>query len=133
MAYRAFDERSFVSFADGMARADAASAPETKTEEAKTGEAKADAPTFGPHEQSVIALAGHDTQCSVRQPGRLFRLIEAVFGFKPANRLADPRLEALRRFAVLARVGRPSLADVQAFLAAGFSERAALSLSTHTR
>ena len=54
---------------------------------------------------------------------RLSRLLEWVFGIKASTQLADPKLEALRRIAVLSwRRGYsvPS-AEVRAFLASGYS------------
>jgi len=116
MAYRAFEEWPF---ADAGEQAIAASADRN------------DAPAFAPIERSVIALAAHDTQWSVRPRSLIVRFVEALFGFHPANPLADPRLEALRRFAVLARIARGALpaAEIDAFIAAGFSRRAALTLS----
>lgn len=58
--------------------------------------------SFDRREWSVIALARHDGLASLRAPSRLGRLIERLFGASVDKRLADPRLEALRRFAVLA-------------------------------
>lgn len=74
-------------------------------------------------EQSVVALAAMDSRRSTSPPGRLSRVMSWMFGGRPANQLADPRLEALRRFVVLVRTNRraelPSSAD--ALRAAGFS------------
>ena len=78
---------------------------------------------FGPLELKVIALAEADPVASIGPPRRLHRFFERWFGFKLPNPLADERLEALRRFAVLARVtaGRLPAEEVKRFLAAGFS------------
>jgi len=116
MAYRAFEEWPFA----------------VPGEQAIAAVAERnDTPDFAPIERSVIALAAHDKAWSVRPRTLTVRLVEALFGFHPANRLADPRLEALRRFAVLARTARGALpaAEIDAFIAAGFSRRAALTLS----
>jgi len=78
---------------------------------------------FGPLELKVIALAEADPVASIGPPRRLHRFFERWFGFKLPNPLADERLEALRRFAVLARVtgGRLPAEEVKHFLTAGFS------------
>ena len=78
---------------------------------------------FAPLELEVIALAEADPVASIGPPTRFHRFFERWFGFKLPNPLADERLEALRRFAVLARVtaGRLPAEEVKRFLAAGFS------------
>jgi hypothetical protein len=78
---------------------------------------------FAPLELKVIALAEADPVASIGPPRRLHRFFERWFGFKLPNPLADERLEALRRFAVLARVtgGRLPAEEVKHFLTAGFS------------
>lgn len=76
---------------------------------------------FDPHERSVIELARSDGLSSLSRPRWRTMLIEALFGVRRANRLADPRLEALRRMAVLLRHGRAGSAEQRRFLAAGFS------------
>jgi len=73
-------------------------------------------------EWSVIALARGDTIGSLRHPSRLAIAMRAVFR-QPNPRLADERLEALRRMAVFSwhyGFTVPSR-EVQAFLAAGFT------------
>jgi hypothetical protein len=59
------------------------------------------APVFSPLEWSVVALARRDSLSSLRAPGRVSMAMGALFGEKTNPRLADPRLEALRRIAVL--------------------------------
>ena len=73
-------------------------------------------------ERSVVALAKRDALSSLREPGRLATAIAAVFGGSRDNRLADPRLEALRRVSVYAwRHGfAVPASEVDAFLEAGF-------------
>jgi hypothetical protein len=53
-------------------------------------------------EWQVIVLAQRDGLSSLRPPTRLAKLMGKLFGEGINPRLADPRLEALRRLAVLA-------------------------------
>jgi hypothetical protein len=53
-------------------------------------------------EWSVVAIAEHDRLSSLDEPGRISRAMGRLFGTQTNGRLADPRLEALRRFAVMA-------------------------------
>ena len=78
---------------------------------------------FAPLEQTVIALAEADPVASLGAPSRFSRFFERWFGFTRHNPLTDERLEALRRFAVLARVAAGVLPaeEVRRFIAAGFS------------
>jgi hypothetical protein len=75
-------------------------------------------------EWSVVALAKRDRISSLAQPGRIAVALGTVFGARGPNpHLADPRLEALRRVAVLSwrrGVTLPA-GELKAFLAAGFS------------
>ncbi len=75
-------------------------------------------------EWSVVALAERDPPSTLREPGRLAVALGALFGgYRNPRRLADPRLEALRRMAIMSwRYGYvvPSEA-VREFLAAGFT------------
>jgi hypothetical protein len=89
-------------------------------------------PVFTPAERHVIAVARIDGPGSVRPRTVLTRLAGALFGMNPPNPLADPRLEALRRFAVLARVsgGDVPRHEIDRFLAAGFTPGAALALAS---
>jgi len=57
---------------------------------------------FTRREWQVIVLAQRDGLSSLRAPGRLARLMGKLFGEGINPRLADPRLETLRRLAVLA-------------------------------
>lgn len=57
---------------------------------------------FTRREWQVIVLAQRDGLSSLRAPGRLAKLMRKLFGETVNPRLADPRLEALRRLAVLA-------------------------------
>ena len=73
-------------------------------------------------EWSVVAIARNDGRGSLRGPGRMATALRVVFrGRNP--RLADERLEALRRMAVLTWADGytvPSF-ELRAFLAAGFT------------
>ena len=53
-------------------------------------------------EWSVVALARRDRVSSLAEPSRVSLAMGRLFGTHRNPRLADPRLEALRRLAVLA-------------------------------
>ena len=79
---------------------------------------------FSALEWQVVAIAQRDRVSSLSQPGPLSVALGAVFGGKRANpRLADPRLEALRRMAVLAWHRGYALppSEIRAFHDAGFT------------
>jgi hypothetical protein len=86
--------------------------------------AAAELPGFTALEWSVIALAKNDSLGSLATPGRLSRALGGVFGLSTASRLADPKLEALRRLSVHAwrRGFALPMAEINRFVAAGFSE-----------
>lgn len=81
----------------------------------------APAASFSPLEWQVIALARRDGIGSLRRPGRLAVALGVFGGRNP--RLADPRLEALRRIAVLSWRRGYSVEphEVRAFIQAGFA------------
>lgn len=85
---------------------------------------------FEPSELQVIALARMEAERRLLQPGRLGTFMARWFGFHVANTLANPRLEALRRFTLRARQtgGRLPLPEIEQFLAAGFSTLQAVTL-----
>jgi len=89
--------------------------------------------SFDGREWLVIALSRGDTTSSLEEPGRFRRTLETFFKIRRANRLADPRLEALRRMAVLLRIGGASAsADERAgFLSAGFTSAQFGALAGH--
>ncbi len=58
--------------------------------------------TFARAEWDVIALARNDGLASLREPSGLTRLLNRLFGLEGTRPLANPKLEALRRVAVLA-------------------------------
>jgi hypothetical protein len=79
--------------------------------------------SFSALEWSVIALARRDRLSSLDQPGRIAKALASLFGLWRDSALADGRLEALRRMAVLAwhkgHAVPPS--ELHAFKAAGFT------------
>jgi hypothetical protein len=86
--------------------------------------ASANATGFSPLEWTVIMIARGDRPSSLREPGRTARWFMRIFGETMSRRLADPRLEALRRMAVLSwhhgyLVPAHELHD---FIDAGFTE-----------
>jgi hypothetical protein len=71
----------------------------------------------------AVAVARNDGLSSLRRPGRLAAALGSLFGVPRNPELADPRLEALRRVAVLSRhygYAVPSR-EVRRFVAAGFT------------
>ena len=81
-------------------------------------------PTLSALEWSVVALAERDHPSTMREPGRIAVALGALFGgYRHPRRLADPKLEALRRMAILSwRHGYVVPGEaVREFLAAGFS------------
>jgi alkylhydroperoxidase family enzyme len=73
-------------------------------------------------EWSVVAIARRDSLGSLRRPGRLSTALRTVFR-QPNPKLADERLEALRRMAVLSWHHGYSVPtrELRAFFSAGFS------------
>lgn len=103
MAYVAFDEFGAVQ--------QAAAADRTAKER------------LSPLEWAVVVLARRDTLASLREPGRLSVALGNLFGKQINPRLADSKLEALRRLAVRAWHDRSliSARELAEFLAAGFT------------
>jgi len=85
----------------------------------------ADAPAarFSLLEWSVIQLSRVDGLSTLREPGRLARFFGWLVGLGGNPKLANPRLEALRRISVLSWHYGFSVPgdDVADFIAAGFS------------
>ena len=112
MAYRAFEAPLLLSFGpieSQAARAESLPAPT--------------AAPFAPLELQVIGLAEADPVASIGAPSRFAALFERWFGIERPRPLADSRLEALRRFAVLARVTGGELPgeEIERFVEAGFT------------
>jgi hypothetical protein len=80
-------------------------------------------PDFSRLEWSVIRLAREDSMSTLREPGRLGRFWNWLMGRNGSPSLANERLEALRRMAVLSWNFGFSVPgeDVANFLSAGFS------------
>lgn len=74
-------------------------------------------------EWSVVAMAERDGLSSIREPSRFISALNAIFGIKRPNRLANEGLEALRRIAILAwHYGwNVPKSEFAAFVEAGFS------------
>jgi hypothetical protein len=79
--------------------------------------------TFTALEWSVIALAKRDSLNSLKTPGRIAKAMGTVFGRGTQSRLADPKLEALRRLAIHAwrRGFALPVSELEEFVAAGFT------------
>jgi hypothetical protein len=74
-------------------------------------------------EWSIVAMAEQDGLASIREPGRYIKAIRGLFGLKTSNRLANDRLESLRRVAILAwhHGWNVPKSELKAFLDAGFT------------
>ena len=80
-------------------------------------------PEFTPLEWSIVRLARSHDLSTIREPGRVRRFFAWLIGRNASRRLANDRLEALRRMAVLSRHFGFSISgeDVADFLSAGFT------------
>jgi len=80
-------------------------------------------PKLSALEWSIVALAERDTLASLREPGRLAAAMESLFGLARPNKLADPKLETLRRVAVHVWRNRWKVPgdELQAFIDAGYT------------
>lgn len=78
---------------------------------------------LSPIEWSIVAVAQRSTVGSLREPGRIAAALSGLFGGSSGRKVPDPRLEALRRIAVLAwhHGWRVPTSELRAFVAAGFS------------
>lgn len=112
MAYLAFAEAG-----DSLPAAIPAAAPPPKAT------APAARAQFTALEWSVVALAERDPLSTLRNPSRMAVALGNLFGDRRNPRLADPKLEALRRLAVLTwhHGYRVAESAVRAFVAAGFT------------
>lgn len=86
--------------------------------------ADAEAQGFTELEWSVVAIARRDPLSSIGTPGRFASKIDAFLGKRRTPPLADPRLEALRRFVVADQHMGKYLPDseIARFVSAGFSQ-----------
>lgn len=78
---------------------------------------------FGSREWTIIRLAREDGLSSLREESEFVAFLRLIFGVTRKPPLSNPRLEALRRIAVLSWHHGYNIAssEVGAFLAAGFS------------
>ena len=78
---------------------------------------------LSPLEWSIVAMAERDGLASIREVGRYTRALRDFFGFKQPNRLANERLETLRRVAIFAwQYGwNVPKSELKAFFDAGFT------------
>lgn len=83
----------------------------------------AEQPRLSALEWSIVALAERDNLASLREPGRLAKAVELLFGISRPNKLANSRSETLRRVAVWTwrRGWNVPQSEIDGFLAAGFS------------
>jgi hypothetical protein len=74
-------------------------------------------------EWSVVAMAERDGVSSIREPSRFIAALGSLFGLKRPNRLANERLEALRRIAIFAWHHRWNVpkSELASFLDVGFT------------
>jgi len=71
----------------------------------------------------AIALRDAGDQRACRRTRLLARLYTALTGNRPPNRLADPRLEAIRSFVVEVRRLRPNAPAMSDLMQIGFNRR----------
>ena len=77
---------------------------------------------FSEDERQIIALSHHDHVASTRDDFDWSTRLARFFAGGPAEKLANGKLEELRRFAVLVReYGEPDDADTERFLDAGYT------------
>ena len=115
---------AYLALNDGFASAIAAASPKHFAPALPPVAPKADIPAgFSALEWSVVMLARHDRPSSLREPGRFQKFLGRIFGDGFNRRLADPKLEALRRMAVLTWHHSYSVPkhELHAFFEAGFN------------
>lgn len=80
-------------------------------------------PKLGTQERRAVLLARTDPPSSLHR-GFGSRLMGLLFGIAPPHMLADARLEALRRYALLYRIHRETMAETEVARArrAGYSD-----------
>ena len=115
---------AYLALTDGVATAIVPASAVSPNLSSPSAAPKADSPAgFSALEWSVVMLARHDRPSSLREPGRFQKFLGHIFGESFNRRLADPKLEALRRMAVLTWHHSYSVPkrEIQAFFAAGFN------------
>ena len=80
-------------------------------------------PRLSALEWSIVAMAEQDKLSSIREPSRYMKALRGLLGLKVPNRLANDRLEVLRRIAILAWHHGWNIPkwELKAFLEAGFT------------
>lgn len=80
-------------------------------------------PRLSALEWSIVAMAEQDSLSSIREPSRYMKALRGLFGLKVPNRLANDRLESLRRIAILAwhHGWNVPKSELKGFLEAGFT------------
>lgn len=86
-------------------------------------EAEPEAVRLSAFDWSIVALAERDTLSSLREPGRLGKAMELLFGLGRPNKLANSRSETLRRISVWAwrRGWQIPKSEINDFIDAGFT------------
>ncbi len=111
---------AYLAFAEAGADLPAAALPAAPSPKTANLAARAQ---FTALEWSVVALAERDPLSTLRNPSRMAVALGNLFGDARNPKLADPKLEALRRLAVLTwhHGYRVAESAVRAFVAAGFT------------
>jgi hypothetical protein len=88
-----------------------------------TAESVSDSLPFDRLELQVIALGRREAERWLHLPRLVLRALGRLLDLADARPLANPQLEALRRFAIWARLAgdAPPPAEIDRFLSAGFS------------
>jgi hypothetical protein len=82
------------------------------------------APFFTPEEQRVLSIASRDGLRSIAEAGRFGKAFDRFFAIRRPLPLASPRLEILRRVAILLRMRRPlPVTELDQWHALGFSDQ----------
>jgi hypothetical protein len=79
-------------------------------------QAAASSSSLGILERQAVICGLTDPLSSTVHTPWLMRQVNLLFGGRPVNRLADPRLEAIRQFAVLARLRPQLVSDMERVL-----------------
>jgi hypothetical protein len=99
-----------------------------------TVESTSDSLPFDRLELQVIALGRREAERWLHLPRLVLRALARLLDLAEARPLANPQLEALRRFAVWSRLAgeAPPPAEIDRFLSAGFSPVQARALTGHS-
>lgn len=86
-------------------------------------------------ERTVVRLSRLDGLISIGQSSGFKRFLVEFFGVRMANRLANARLEALRRYCVVSRIirGQPPFDEALILRNGGFSDAALREIETLIR